>query len=190
VAPAGLTGILLLGGGSKRFGFPKALAPFDGETLAERAWHTLGSVCDERIAVGKVSDGLPLPFEIVDDESEIRAPIAGLVAGLRRAAHDRCVVIPVDTPLVREEHLRALAAAGGDAAVPQTGPLPGVYARSALPVFERRLRDGKLALRDALTALDTRVVELDRFLLANVNTPADLALAEARAHALRLRRVE
>jgi molybdopterin-guanine dinucleotide biosynthesis protein A len=185
VAPAGLTGILLVGGGSNRFGSPKALAPFGGETLAERAWRTLGTVCDERIAVGKKSDGLSLPFEILDDESEIRAPLAGVVAGLRRAAHDRCVVLPVDTPLVREEHLRALAAAGGDAAVPQTGPLPGVYARSVLPELERRLRGGKLALRDALIALDTQVVELDRFLLANVNTPADLALAEARARALR-----
>ena len=185
MAPARLTGILLVGGASTRFGSPKALARFDGEMLAERAWQVLGSVCDARIAVGKAADRLPLPFDVLDDGTDVRAPLAGVVAGLRAARHERCVLLPVDTPLVTEAHLRALAAAGGDAAVPQTGPLPGVYARSALPELERRLRHGQLALRDALQALDTRVVPLDAFQLANVNTPTELALAAVRARALR-----
>ena len=59
MADRGLTGILLVGGTSSRFGSPKALAEFDGETLAERAWRLLGEVCDERIAVGR--GGLPIP---------------------------------------------------------------------------------------------------------------------------------
>ena len=61
-----------------------------------------------------------------------------------------------------------------DAAVPQTGPLPGAYARSALPVLERRLAAGELALRGALDELDVRVVRLPSASLANVNTPDDL----------------
>ena len=72
-----LTGILLVGGASRRFGSPKALARFDGETLAERAWRMLGEACDERIAVGKAADGLALPFPLVDDGTDVRAPIAG-----------------------------------------------------------------------------------------------------------------
>jgi hypothetical protein len=43
-----------------------------------------------------------------------------------------------------------------------------------LPVLERRLADGTLALRDALGELQTAIVELDRVLLTNVSTPADL----------------
>jgi molybdopterin-guanine dinucleotide biosynthesis protein A len=72
--------------------------------------------------------------------------------------------------------LRALAAAceGVDAAVPQTGPLPGAYRKTALPVLQRRLAAERLSLRDALAELETRTVELDERLLANVNTPADL----------------
>src|SRR5439155_10703848 len=149
VAAGGLTGILLVGGASRRFGSPKALATLDGETLADRAWRLLGAVCDERIAVGKTAEALELSFDVLDDGSDVRAPLAGLVAGLRAAPTERCVVVPVDTPLVRPEHLHALVSAGGDAAVPQTGPLPGAYARRALPVLERRLRSGRLALRDA-----------------------------------------
>ena len=76
--------MLLVGGASTRFGSPKALAPFDGETLAERAWRLLGDACDERIAVGKRADGLELPFELLDDGTDVRAPIAGVVAGCAR----------------------------------------------------------------------------------------------------------
>jgi molybdenum cofactor guanylyltransferase len=175
VADRGLTGILLVGGASRRFGTPKALARLGGETLAERAWRTLGEVCDERLAVGKTADGLELPFPLVDDGSDVRAPLAGLVAGLRAARRELCVVLPVDCPLVDACALRALAAAcGGAAAVPQTGPLPGAYRRSALPVLERRLAAGELALRAAVAELGATTVELDAGLLVNVNTPADL----------------
>jgi molybdopterin-guanine dinucleotide biosynthesis protein A len=82
LAPGGLTGILLVGGASRRLGSPKALAELDGATLAERAWRTLGEACDERVAVGKAADDLRLPFELLDDGTRVRAPIAGLVAGL------------------------------------------------------------------------------------------------------------
>jgi molybdenum cofactor guanylyltransferase len=169
-----LTGVLLVGGASARFGSPKALAELDGETLAARAWRLLGETCEERLAVGKRADALPLPFELVDDGSDVRAPLAGLVAGLRAAAHDVAVVVPVDTPLLAPADLRALAAACRDAAVPQTGPLPGAYAKRALPVLERRLARGELKLRDALAELDVATVDLDQRVLANVNTPDDL----------------
>jgi molybdopterin-guanine dinucleotide biosynthesis protein A len=168
VADRGVTGVLLVGGSSRRFGSPKALAHLDGETLAERAWRLLGESCDERIAVGKTADGLDLPFELVDDGTDVRAPIAGVVAGLRAATHDVCLLLPVDVPLVSAAALRLLAA---DApAHPQTGPLPGAYTRSALPELERKLDAGDYSLRDVAAS----VVELDERELANVNTRADL----------------
>jgi molybdopterin-guanine dinucleotide biosynthesis protein A len=176
VAAERLTGILLVGGASTRFGSPKALALLGGETLAQRAWRTLGESCDERIAVGKVADGIELPFPVVDDDAEIRAPIAGVVAGLRAAANELCVVLPVDCPLVDADLLHALAAgcAGADAAVPQTGPLPGAYRRTALPALQRRLAAERLSLRETLAELVSRVVQCDESKLANVNAPGDL----------------
>jgi molybdopterin-guanine dinucleotide biosynthesis protein A len=176
VAPERLTGILLVGGASRRFGSPKALALFGGETLAERAWRTLGEACEERIAVGKLADGIEPPFPVLDDGTDVRAPIAGVVAGLRAAANELCVLLPVDCPLVDPPLLRALAAgcAGADAAVPQTGPLPGAYRRTALPALQRRLAEERLSLRAALGELDTRVVRCDEARLANINEPGDL----------------
>ena len=169
-----LTGVLLVGGASTRFGSPKALARLNGETLAERAWRLLGETCGERLAVGKRADALDLPFELVDDGTETRAPLAGLVAGLRAAPTELAVVIPVDVPLLTRDLLLELADACAEAGVPQTGPLPGAYRRTALPVLQSRLDQGRLALHDALGELDVRRVEVDAALLANVNTQDEL----------------
>ena len=168
MAHHGLTGVLLVGGASSRFGSPKALARVDGETLAERAWRTLGDACDVRLAVGKTADALELPFEVLDDGTDVRAPIAGVIAGLRAATHDVCVFLPVDCPLVSAAALRTLGRAAP--AHPQSGPLPGAYPRSLLPQLELKLERGDYSLRD----VEAAVVELEERELANVNTKEDL----------------
>jgi molybdopterin-guanine dinucleotide biosynthesis protein A len=165
-----LTGVLLVGGASTRFGSPKAFARVGGETLAERAWRVLGDACDERIAVGKGDEQLPFP--VLADGVEERAAIHGLVAGLRAADTDVCVVLPVDMPKMTAAALRTLADACRDAAIPQTGPLPGAYRKTALPA----LTGGELSIGRAIAGLDVAVVALDDDLLVNVNTPDDVHL--------------
>jgi molybdenum cofactor guanylyltransferase len=159
VADHGLSGILLVGGASSRFGSPKELAELEGETLADRAWRLLGDACDERLAVGR--GGLADPGT---------GPVAAIAAGLRAAKHELAVVIPVDMPLLTSAALRLLVQACRDAATAQHGPLPCAVARRTLPAFET----GERRLRTVLDGLDTARIELDEALLANVNTPADL----------------
>lgn len=154
-----LTGILLVGGTSSRFGSPKELAEYEGETLADRAWRLLAEACDERLAVGR--GGLADPGT---------GPVAAIAAGLRVATHELAVVIPVDMPLLTSGALRLLVEACRDAATAQHGPLPCAVARHTLPAFET----GERHLRTVLDGLDTARVELKEEVLANVNTPADL----------------
>jgi molybdopterin-guanine dinucleotide biosynthesis protein A len=171
VAHRPLTGVLLVGGASRRFGTPKALAMFDGETLADRGRRVLAEACDEVLVVGKAGE---LPFDVIDDSADVRAPIAGVVAGLRAARHDVVIFLPVDCPSVTAGLLRHLGDACADAAVPQTGPLPGAWAKSALPLLERRLVAGPLALYRAYDELDVVEVAVDPALVADVDTQADL----------------
>ena len=166
--------MLLVGGASRRFGSPKALARVGNETLAERGWRILGEACDERIAVGKAGE-LDLPFPLVDDATAVRAPIAGVVAGLRAAAHDVAVVLPVDCLHVPRQLLLDLGHACRDAAVTQAGPLPGAWAKSALPLLERRLVSGDLSLKGAYDELDVARLLVDESLLGDADTPAELA---------------
>jgi molybdopterin-guanine dinucleotide biosynthesis protein A len=164
-----VTGVLLVGGASRRFGSPKALATYKGSNLAEHAWALL-DWCDERLAVGKTVDAYTqaLPFGVVDDGTSRRAAIFGLRAGLAAASNEVCLFLPVDVPLVTEPLLRALARS---IAVSQTGPLPGAYRRAILAEVDVRIRAGNLSLR----GLAQSVLELDASRFANANTPAQLA---------------
>jgi molybdopterin-guanine dinucleotide biosynthesis protein A len=166
-----LTGLLLVGGASERFGSPKALARFRGETLAERGRRILEAACDEVLVVGKPGDGLP--FAVLDDGTTSRAPVHGLIAGLRAARYDLVVALPVDVPLVTSGVLRALGEAG---AVPsERVPLPGAYPRSLLPKLERRVAAGQLSLRGA----NPNVLEVPAAMLADADTPDELAALAA-----------
>ena len=167
-----LTGVLLAGGASRRFGSPKALARFRGEMLAERGRRLLAEACDEVLVVGKAAELDSLPFAVVDDGTDDRAPVHGLIAGLRAARHEVVVALPVDVPLVTREALRAL----GDARAVPSGriPLPGAYPRALLPVLESRVAAGELSLR----GVNPRTLEIPASLLVDVDTPAALAELE------------
>ena len=172
MADPALTGVLLVGGASTRFGSPKALAEIDGETFADRGRRILAAACEEVLVVGKRRDGLP--FDVIDDGTDVRAPIAGVVAGLRVAANEIVVFVPVDCPWMTPLAVRTLGDACHDAAVPPSGPLPGAWAKSALPLLEQRLMDGPLALYRTYDELDVVTVELDPTVVADVDTPGDL----------------
>jgi molybdenum cofactor guanylyltransferase len=161
VADNPVTGILLVGGASSRFGSPKELVVFDGETLGDRAWHLLGEACDERIRVGPGDD-------------PGTGPVAAIAAGLRYASHEIAVVIPVDMPRLTVAALHDLAAACRDAAVAQNGPLPCAIARRTLPAFETDER----RLRTVLAGLDAVSITLPEAVLANINDRDDLQRLE------------
>ena len=166
-----LTGVLLVGGASSRFGSPKALIELDGETLVERGRRVLEESCDEVLVVGKPGE---LPFDVTPDAGDVRAPIAGVVGGLRAAAYDVAVCVPVDCPRITSEVVRRLGDACRDAAVPSTGPLPGAWAKSALPLLEQRLANGPYALYRTYDQLDVVTVDVDPRLVADVDTPEEL----------------
>lgn len=168
-----LTGVLLVGGASRRFGSPKALARFRGETLAERGHRLLEEACDEVLVVGKAGELGGLPYPVLDDGSISRAPVHGLIAGLRRATHEVVVALPVDVPLVTPEALRALGAAR---AVPSPRvPLPGAYPRALLATLEARVAAGELSLR----GVNPVTLPVPETMLVDVDTPEALALLEA-----------
>jgi molybdopterin-guanine dinucleotide biosynthesis protein A len=165
-----------VGGASTRFGSPKALALFRGETFAERAYRILEEAFGEPLVVGKEADDLPLPFPVHDDGHDHRAAIIGVAAGLRLSGSELTVVVPTDMPFLTPDLLHELAEAaeGVDVAAPETGPLPGAYRRSALPALERHIAARTFTLHRALEGLDVAIVPGNLELLRNVNTLEDL----------------
>ena len=134
----------------------------------------LGEACDERLAVGKAGRACAA-VRVLDDGTDVRAPIAGVVAGLRAATHDVAVVPAGRLPAVTADVLRTLGDACRTPPCLRRARCPARRRRSALLLLESRLAAGPLALVAAYDDLDVVTVQVDPALVADVDTPGDLA---------------
>ncbi|MDP9796464.1 nicotine blue oxidoreductase [Catenuloplanes nepalensis] len=122
-----VAGLLLAAGAGRRYGMPKALVPFDGELLADRAARLLAEAgCDSVLVVlgaaaGEVRTRAALTGAdvIVNDDwpigmgSSLRAGLTALAA---RPEVDAAVVLLVDLPgMTAAGVARLVAVAGRDA---------------------------------------------------------------------------
>src|SRR5712691_1425817 len=190
---------ILAGGLASRFGgTDKGALLVDGRTIFDRQVAELSSLTDDVLVVRAteaVRDGgtQRIGPRVVADLVPGCGPLGGLHAALLEARGDTVFVVACDMPYVTAPfiaHLFSLASEV-DIVVPQTErgyhPLCAVYTRACLEPVAARLADRRLAMRDLVAAMRTRVVtaeEIDRFgdryrLLANVNTPAEHAGLEA-----------
>jgi molybdopterin-guanine dinucleotide biosynthesis protein A len=180
-----MLGVLLAGGrGSRLEGRSKATIEVGGHPLAAYPAAALAAVCDRVALVAKPDSELPaLPgVERWDEPTEPRHPLTGIVYALERAG-EAVLVCGADMPYVTAQACSTVIAAGGTAtaAVAVAGgvlqPLLAVYAPAALDTLRAAPPDGRLT--DAVEALEPRRVALPPAIVRSVNTPEDLAAAQA-----------
>ena len=122
---------------------------------------------------------------IVHDPEPDRGPLAGIVAALEAAAHDRVAVLAIDLPRLPARWIAELAAAATETRgmVGRRGnslePLAAVYPRKMLPLARAALARGDLALQPLLqTTVDAGLMRVRRIAASeaswftNWNTPA------------------
>ena len=178
-------GVVLAGGGGRRFGAPKAGAVLGGVTLVERAVRALAGRCGDVVVVSRKGIAFPAPgARVVLDRPGPDAPLVAVATGLAASSSDVCVVLGCDLPFAGSIVDRLLVAPPGAAVAadahgrPQ--PLCARYPRAeTLARCERLLAAGALAMSDLLDVLGATVVAADDDELLNINTPADLVRAEA-----------
>ena len=184
------SGIILIGGESRRMGKPKYSLPFGGETLLQRSVKNLrGSVCPIVIVHAPNQDVPAIPHVLsVSDPVANQGPLMGLMAGLMpvEGVSEWALVTGCDMPFVSAELIQCLKShktTEAEIVMPridgQFYPLCALYrtalwrkAKMLLERGDRRL----LALvdvcrvqtvaKDALARIDPDL----RFLM-NINTP-------------------
>lgn len=185
----GPVGVVLAGGAARRLGGAKATAPLGGRPLI--AWplaalRTALGPDAELAVVAKATTSLP-PLPGVAAWLEPPAPshpLVGLVRAVEGAAGRPVLVCPVDVPFVTAATLGRLGAtpgalASGDG---QLQPLLGRWEPETLSALRAALALDPLPAMRALAArLGAVQVDVDASELVNVNTPEDLAVAQARA---------
>src|SRR5262252_3976159 len=153
-------GIVLCGGRSTRMGSPKALLPFDGETMLQRVVRLLGAAVSPVVVVAAAGQTLPLlPRGVIvtHDERENRGPLEALRVGLRELPEDidAAYVTSCDVPMLVPAFVGRMVQLLDeyDAAVMDVDgvhPLSAVYRRRTLPQIETLLAANRLRMADLL----------------------------------------
>jgi molybdopterin-guanine dinucleotide biosynthesis protein A len=197
--PAHCTGAIIAGGRATRFGgVAKGLERVGGVRMVDRVAAALGEACDDLIIVTNdpaATDWIPGARVVAD----VR-PGAGALGGVHAAltnARDAVIVLSWDSPFVPGGLLRALRHAGelgkAQAAVPVSNspwgfePLCAWYNASCRSTVERYLDAGDLRAGSWQGAVTTVRVDASPWgdpdeIFFNVNTAADLAMANTRMH--------
>jgi molybdopterin-guanine dinucleotide biosynthesis protein A len=156
---------ILAGGRSRRMGTDKALVDFRGEPLIARPIAAARAAGLEPVAIAKRELALDVPTWI--DRHETSHPLSGLLTALE---HGPVVAIACDQPFVTAELLAELAAQQGFA-ITRGEPFPGRYEPS--PILRAALHE-EASMRATLAKLRPAEIDVDRRLVASMNTPGEL----------------
>jgi molybdopterin-guanine dinucleotide biosynthesis protein A len=176
------TGVVLVGGSSRRMGEDKAtLRRPDGRTWLKAALDTLDAAgADELLVVGGEAVTAPTGRWIPDLHPG-QGPLAGLEAALHASRHPWCLLVACDMPQLEADLLRRildLREGGLDAVVPEVDgrlqPLHAAYHRRCLAAIEEALRAGRRSLQALVPLLAAKRPPLPACpSFFNANTPED-----------------
>ncbi|MEM7227355.1 MAG: molybdenum cofactor guanylyltransferase [Planctomycetota bacterium] len=175
-------GVILTGGASRRMGTPKQYLQLStGQTMMARMFDILGACSDHIITAGGAAPDATRNIHL-DDVLVDAGPIAGIHAACMNATAGALLIVPCDMPRLTPDVLRTLASnpaqTGACFRIDQTRPLPMRIEAAARDAAAHHAADGGRSLRSLVDALEMTVMQLstaDTTMLANVNTPDDLA---------------
>lgn len=155
---APLVGGVLVGGASRRFGSPKALARLEGRTLLERVVDALRPVVREVYLLGRGPETALGPVPVhgrLEDAPGAAGPLAGIVAALRHLPGAAWLIAGCDQGLLTREACSWLVAQrkpGFLAVLPRRSsqrvePFPAIYEPGIAGELERLLAQACFSLQ-------------------------------------------
>lgn len=178
--------LILAGGEARRMGGGKPLRALGHQTLLQWSINRAKDWSDQVAIAARSADqigetGLP----VIIDPDDIAGPLAGLASAARMPAA-RVLTIPCDMPFLPDELPDRLAGALGDrgAALAASGgrvhPVCGLWRTAMLGQLPAFLATGRRSLMGFAEWIGFATVEWSGDAFFNVNSPAELAAAEAR----------
>ena len=185
-----ITGVILAGGQSRRFGSNKALALLDGKPLIKHVAEILSAIFTDSLLVTNTPEQYDfLNIPMIEDQFNDMGPLAGIHAALLQIITPHAFVVACDMPYLSAELIRYLCASYDqeyDVIIPWTQkgqePLCGLYHKKSLPIIESCLKRKDCQIIRALAELRVRRVEEEEILsitgdfacFKNINWPIDL----------------
>ena len=186
----GVTGIILVGGKSRRMGQDKALLEFEGRTLFEITLAAFREALDTVILVGDRPERFAAHGLTIYPDVYPGSALGGLYTGLVRAETSHIFVSSCDLPYPSSiiiRYLKALAP-GNDVVVVVTAagyePLFAIYSQQCIEPIRQQIESGNYCVYDFYREVTTRIVtgaeiahlaDTERIFL-NLNTPEEYRL--------------
>ncbi len=184
-----MTGVILAGGKSLRYGRDKAFELFNGLPLIERVINVMQKVFNEVIIIANNPDKYScLGLKIYEDIIKGIGPIAGILTGIIKMTGKAGFFVACDMPFLNPSLIRYMISIknGFDIVVPRIGgniePLHAIYTKNCLPFIKKSISKNKLNIRSFFESLSIRYVEkneIERYdpgleFLININKQEDL----------------
>ncbi len=184
----------MAGGGSTRFGFDKARAELNGETMLVRICRLVKDVTGSVSVVAPFGRYGDSGERVVDDQWPGEGPLGGIITALmdahaRNHQHAWCLMVGCDMPFLTREWLTYLAdralASGAAVVAPRSAlglePLCACWYTGATGKLQYAFEDGVRKVTEAMKRVSMEVVDESdwkRFdeagrLFWNMNTPGE-----------------
>ena len=191
-----LTLAVQAGGESRRMGSDKGLVPFLGQALIQRVIGRLAPLADEvLVTTNHPEDYRFLNLPLFTDLQPGRGALGGLYTALQAASHPLVAVVACDMPFASRElfeyQIDVLVEQAQDVVIPSSleglEPFHAVYRReTCLPAVQAAMQQKAWKLISWFPEVRVHSVNLEHIsqfdppgkIFMNVNTPADLLLAE------------
>jgi molybdopterin-guanine dinucleotide biosynthesis protein A len=162
-----VTGVVLAGGQSRRFGSNKALAAIGNSTLIERLIRTLESIFPHLVIVtNQPQDFEFLNLPMIEDYVKGLGPLGGIYSALHAIGDPYAFVAACDMPDLSPELIRFLLRLreGYDVVVPRIEtwlePLHAVYSKRCLGPIKNLLDRGERQVFQFFSQVKVRYVDL------------------------------
>ena len=159
---------ILIGGQSKRFGYPKWKSKVGEITLLNHIYN-MCSLFDNIFIVGKEKpEGFNKPF--IKDEFDFQAPINGIFTALKITNSDWNFVISIDLPLMKSSIIKEIWELGNkskNAIIPRVDgylqPICSFYHKRILSQILNQIVSNELSLNGLISSVETNYIDMDNY---------------------------
>ena len=172
-----ISAFILIGGQSKRFGYPKWKSKVGGKTLLNHIYN-MCSLFDNIFIIGKEKpEGFNKPF--IKDEFDFQAPINGIFTALKKTNSDWNFVISIDLPLMKSSIIKEIWELGNkskNAIIPRVDdylqPICSFYHKRILSQILNQIESNELSLNGLISSVETNYIDMDNYKkeFLNMNT--------------------
>jgi molybdopterin-guanine dinucleotide biosynthesis protein A len=185
----GVTGFILLGGKSSRYGSNKAFVEIEGVRLVDRVARVMKSIFHRIVLLTNTPEEYAfLETPMVEDLIKGLGPMGGIYTGLMTLSDEAGFFVACDMPFLSESLIRHMVDVRDDfdIVVPRMDwmlePLHALYSKKCLPVIHEAIGQDQHQILKCFAELRVRYVDEEELRLwdpelrsfFNINKPQDL----------------